>query len=98
MMFCRILIEDQISITQEITFQDQRSDSVLVLAWCDVRKEYDFSKFVENPRARFLEKQITLRLGVDVIDCFKKLADETGVPYQILINPYLQDYAHSAIN
>jgi len=29
------------------------------------------------------------------IDYFKKLAEETGVPYQNLINLYLQDCAHS---
>ena len=43
----------------------------------------------------YLKKQVTLRLGVDVIDYFKKLAEETGVPYQNLINLYLQDCAHS---
>ena len=60
-----------------------------------MRKEYDFSKSVKNPYAKHLKKQETLRLGVDVIDYFKKLAEETGVPYQNLINLYLQDYAHS---
>ena len=34
-------------------------------------------------------------LGIDVIDYFKKLAEETGVPYQNLINLYLQNCAHS---
>ena len=60
-----------------------------------MRKEYDFSKSVKNPYAKHLKKQVTLRLGVDVIDYFKKLADETGVPYQNLINLYLQDCAHA---
>jgi predicted DNA binding CopG/RHH family protein len=59
-----------------------------------MRKEYDFSKSVKNPYAKLLKKQVTLRLGVDVIDYFKKLAEETGVPYQNLINLYLQDCAH----
>lgn len=58
-------------------------------------KEYDFSKSVKNPYAKHLKKQVTLRLGVDVIDYFKKLAEETGVPYQSLINLYLQDCAQS---
>ena len=35
------------------------------------------------------------RLGVDVIEYFKKLSQETGIPYQNLINLYLQDCAHS---
>ena len=60
-----------------------------------MRKEYDFSKSVKNPYAKHLKKQVTLRLGIDVIDYFKKLAAETGVPYQNLINLYLQDCAHS---
>ena len=60
-----------------------------------MRKEYDFSKSVKSPYAKHLKKQVTLRLGVDVIDYFKKLAEETGVPYQNLINLYLQDCAHA---
>jgi predicted DNA binding CopG/RHH family protein len=60
-----------------------------------MRKEYDFSKSVKNPYAKHLKKQVTLRLGVEVIDYFKKVAEETGVPYQNLINLYLQDCVHS---
>ena len=58
-----------------------------------MRKEYDFSRSEKNPYAKHLKKQVTLRLGVDVIEYFKKLAEETGVPYQNLINLYLQDCA-----
>jgi predicted DNA binding CopG/RHH family protein len=50
---------------------------------------------VKNPYAKFLKKQVTLRLNVEVVDYFKKLADETGIPYQNLINLYLQDCASS---
>jgi predicted DNA binding CopG/RHH family protein len=60
-----------------------------------MRKQYDFSKSVKNPYAKFLKKQVTLRLNVDVVDYFKKLADETGIPYQNLINLYLQECARS---
>jgi len=60
-----------------------------------MKKEYDFSKSVKNPYAKHLKKQVTLRLGVDVIDYFKSLAEETGIPYQNLINLYLQDCAHA---
>lgn len=60
-----------------------------------MRKEYDFSKSVKNPYAKHLKKQVTLRLGSDVIDYFKGLAEETGVPYQNLINLYLRDCATS---
>jgi uncharacterized protein (DUF4415 family) len=60
-----------------------------------MRKEYDFSNSVKNPYAKHLKKQVTLRLGTDVISYFKELADETGVPYQNLINLYLRDCAAS---
>ncbi|MEW6356265.1 MAG: BrnA antitoxin family protein [Planctomycetota bacterium] len=60
-----------------------------------MRKEYDFSKSIKNPYAKRLKKQVTLRLGLDVIAYFKALAKETGVPYQNLINLYLRECAHS---
>jgi uncharacterized protein (DUF4415 family) len=60
-----------------------------------MRKQYDFSKSVKNPYAKDLKKQVTLRLGIDVIEYFKGLAQETGIPYQNLINLYLRDCAQS---
>jgi uncharacterized protein (DUF4415 family) len=58
-----------------------------------MKKEYDLSKmkFRRNPYAKRLKKQITIRMGVDVLDYFKALAQETGIPYQSLINSYLRD-------
>lgn len=60
-----------------------------------MRKGYDFSNSIKNPYSKYLKKQVTLRLGVDVIDYFKKLAEETGIPYQNLINLFLQDCTKS---
>jgi len=62
-----------------------------------MKKEYDFSKMNgrKNPYAKHLKKQVTLRLGTDVIEYFKDLAEETGIPYQNLINLYLRECAHS---
>jgi uncharacterized protein (DUF4415 family) len=62
-----------------------------------MRKEYDFSKMKsrKNPHAEKLKKQVTLRLGTDVIEYFKTLSEETGVGYQNLINLYLKECAHS---
>jgi len=60
-----------------------------------MKKQYDFSKSVRNPYATDLKKQVTLRLGIDVIEYFKRMAQETGVPYQNLINLYLKDCTHS---
>ena len=58
-----------------------------------MKKEYNFSKMKrrKNPFAGRLKKQVTIRLGVDVIEYFKVLADETGMSYQNLINLYLRD-------
>ena len=60
-----------------------------------MRKQYDLAQSVRNPYAKHLKKQVTLRLGVDVIEYFKALAAETGIPYQNLINLYLKECAHS---
>jgi predicted DNA binding CopG/RHH family protein len=60
-----------------------------------MRKQYDFSESVKNPYAKQLKKQVTLRLGIDVIEYFKAMAEETGIPYQNLINLYLKECAHS---
>ncbi len=58
-----------------------------------MKKEYDFSRMKgrKNPYAKQLKKQITIRVGVDVLEYFKQLAEETGIPYQNLINLYLRD-------
>jgi uncharacterized protein (DUF4415 family) len=58
-----------------------------------MEKEYNLSEMKKrrNPYAKRLKKQVTLRLQPDVIEYFKKMAEETNVPYQTLINLYLQD-------
>lgn len=58
-----------------------------------MKAEYDLSKMKSrrNPYAKRLKKQITLRLDPDVIAYFKEKSDEVGIPYQTLINLYLQD-------
>ncbi len=58
-----------------------------------MKAEYDLAKMKSrrNPYARRLKKQITLRLDPDVIEYFKQKSEENGIPYQTLINLYLQD-------
>ncbi len=58
-----------------------------------MKKEYDLSKMKsrKNPYAKELKKQVTIRMGVDIIEYFKTMAEETGIPYQNLINLYLRD-------
>ena len=57
------------------------------------KQEWDLSKMKSrpNPYAKRLKKQLTLRLNPDVITYFKAMAEETGIPYQSLINLYLVD-------
>jgi uncharacterized protein (DUF4415 family) len=58
-----------------------------------MKNEYDLSKMKsrKNPYARKLKKQITLRLDPDVIEYFKTLSSQHDIPYQSMINMYLQD-------
>lgn len=62
-----------------------------------MKKEYDLEKMKrrKNPYAGRLKKQITIRLGVDIIEYFKQLSLETGIPYQNLINLYLRECVES---
>lgn len=58
-----------------------------------MREEYDIKNL--NPRknlyANKLKKQITINVDSSIIDFFKNLSDDTGIPYQTLINLYLRD-------
>ena len=58
-----------------------------------MRKKYDFSKARRNPYASRLKKQLTIRLDEDTRAYFRELAEETGLPYQTLINLYLRECA-----
>jgi predicted DNA binding CopG/RHH family protein len=58
-----------------------------------MRKEYDFSNARPNPYAKRLKQSVTIRLEQPTIEYFKRLADETDIPYQTLINLYLRDCA-----
>ena len=58
-----------------------------------MKAEYDLSKMKSrrNPNAAKLKKSVTMRLSEDVVQYFKSMAGEAGVPYQSLINLYLRD-------
>jgi uncharacterized protein (DUF4415 family) len=62
-----------------------------------MKAQYDLSKMKSrrNPYAKRLKKQLTIRMGLDVIEYFKAMAQETGIPYQNLINLYLRDCIQS---
>jgi len=59
-----------------------------------MKKEYDFSKMKElkNPY-RGKKKAVGINLSPAVLDYFKALAEQTGLPYQKLIDLYLLDCA-----
>lgn len=58
-----------------------------------MKKQYDFSRMRsrKNPYASKLKKQVTIRMGDEVIRHFKQMADEMGILYHSLINLYLRD-------
>ena len=58
-----------------------------------MREHYDFSKMKgkKNPHTKYLKQPVTMRLDKDSVDYFKALAEESGIPYQTLINLYLRD-------
>ena len=58
-----------------------------------MREEYDFTNAKPNPYIKKLRKQISIRIDMDTIIFFKKMAEETGITYQNLINLYLSDCA-----
>ncbi|MCR5107233.1 MAG: BrnA antitoxin family protein [Lachnospiraceae bacterium] len=56
-------------------------------------EEYDIDNLNPrpNPYAKELKKQITIKISPNVIDYFKGESQNTGIPYQTLINMYLED-------
>ena len=60
-----------------------------------MREHYDFYKMTgrNNPFIKYLKQPITMRLDRDTVAYFKDMAEESGIPYQTLINLYLRDCA-----
>ena len=60
-----------------------------------MKEEYDIQALNprKNPYAKKLKQQVTININSDTIDYFKQQAEETGIPYQNLINLYLSDCA-----
>ena len=58
-----------------------------------MKKRYDFSESVKNPYLKKPKKQLTIRLDEDTIEYFRSLSEESGIPYQSLINLYLRNCA-----
>jgi predicted DNA binding CopG/RHH family protein len=78
--YCRELLRDALIVMQSgVDF---------------MKKAYDFSnlKELQNPYAG-KKKAVGINLSPEVLDYFKGLAEETGLPYQKLIDLYLLDCA-----
>ncbi len=75
--------------------QQPRVNNIMNFEEVYMREEYDFSKTEarRNPYAKKLKKQITINIDNDTIDFFKEQSEESGIPYQTLINLYLSDCA-----
>jgi uncharacterized protein (DUF4415 family) len=58
-----------------------------------MRTECDSRGSKPSPYASRLKKTVTIRLDEATIAYFRKLAEESGLPYQTLINLYLRDCA-----
>ena len=46
---------------------------------------------LKKPYTSKFKKPVTIRFDEDIISYFKNMAEESGVPYQSLINLYLRD-------
>jgi len=67
---------------------DTRGEAVLPTGM-PMRQQYDFSSSRKNPYAAKLKKPVTIRLDEE------SMSEETGIPYQSLINLYLKECAAS---
>lgn len=58
-----------------------------------MREEYHIKNLNprKNPYVKLLKKQVTINLDENIIIYFKDMAENTGIPYQTLINLYLKD-------
>jgi uncharacterized protein (DUF4415 family) len=76
-------------ILHDVTYCDRH------LRRTKMREHYDFSKMKgrKNPFIKYLKQPITMRLDRDTVSYFKGMAEESGIPYQTLINLYLRDCA-----
>ncbi len=64
-----------------------------------MKKEVDFSNAIRNPYIdKTLKRQVTINLNGEIIDYFKEMASRKGVPYQTLINLFLNDCVNKKLD
>lgn len=62
-----------------------------------MRDHYDIKNL--NPRRNpYIKKQITINLDENIVLYFKNKSNDTGIPYQNLINLYLRDCVNNKRN
>jgi uncharacterized DUF497 family protein/uncharacterized protein (DUF4415 family) len=96
LVVCHVYLERDQVIRPDFGAEGQPNRAGAIRAEVEaMKKDYDFSKGKRNPYARRLKRQITIRLDESTLDYFKRLAEQSEVPYQTLINLYLRDCARS---
>lgn len=58
-----------------------------------MQEEYDFSKGRKNPYVKTLKQPVTIDIDNDTLQFFQRQSENSGIPYQTLINLYLSDCA-----
>ena len=58
-----------------------------------MRDEYDIKNLNPrpNPYAKKLKQQVTMNMNSSTVSYFKEMSAESGIPYQTLINLYLDE-------
>lgn len=58
-----------------------------------MREEYDIKSLNprKNPYAGRVKQQVTMNMNTSTVDYFKAMSSESGIPYQVLINLYLDE-------
>ena len=56
-----------------------------------MKEEYDFTNARKNPYTGKLKQQITITIDTETVAYFKSMSENSGIPYQMLINLYLAD-------
>ena len=58
-----------------------------------MREEYDIKTLNprRNPYAKKAKQQVTMNMNTTTVNYFKNMSAESGIPYQTLINLYLDE-------
>jgi len=61
----------------------------------EMRNEYEIEKLNprKNPYAKSLKKPVTMSMRESTIEYFKEMSKETGIPYQTIMNFFLDECA-----